>query len=137
MAGIDIGQTFLDLKATNFQGTKGKYFISMSCADCDGDEFVCFVMNTERKMEKYKLYCNKSVQKFIIAPSTFSFITKNTSIMLEIYAIYKFEEMYEDNIKLLDKASELLCRQIKNCIDWDFLPPKIAKMIKEVFLIIL
>ena len=132
MADIEIGQTFIDLRSTSlFQEDKAKYFITMSCADCEGDEFACFVMNTERMMEKYLLYCNKSKQKFIIPPGTFSFVTNNTAIMLAKPAIYKYEEMYEDHIRLLDLAPALLCSQIKNCIDWDYIPLKISKMIKE------
>jgi hypothetical protein len=132
MADIEIGQTFIDHHSTNlFQKDKAKYFIIMSCADCEGDELVCFVMNTERKIEKYKLWCNKSKLKFIIPPGTFSFITDNTAIMLAKPAIYKYEEVYADHIKLLDKATPLLCSQIKNCIDWNFIPLKISKLIKE------
>jgi hypothetical protein len=131
MADIEIGQTFIDHRSTNlFEGEKAKYFITMSCADCEGDEFACFVMNTERRMEKYRLYCNKSKQKFIIPPGTFSFITNNTAIMLAKPAIYKYEEMFQDHIQLLELATPLLCKQITNCIDWDYIPLKIAKMIK-------
>ncbi len=131
MADIEIGQTFVDLHSTNlFQGDKAKYFITMSCADCEGDEFVCFVMNTERMMKKYHLNCNKSKQKFIIPPDTFSFITDNTAFMLARPAIYKYEEMYESHIRLLEVAPVLLCSQIKNCIDWNFIPPRISKMMR-------
>jgi hypothetical protein len=131
MADIEIGQTFVDLRSSNlFQENKAKYFITLSRADCEGDEFACFVMNTERRMEKYHLNCNKSKQKFIIPPGSFSFITANTPIMLANPAIYKYEEMFTDHVKLLDEAAPLLCGQIKNCIDWDFIPVKIKKMIK-------
>lgn len=133
MADIEIGQTFLDRKAVNFYGQKGKYFIALSCADCDGDEFACLVMNTERRMEKYQLYCNRQAQKFILSPGTFPFITTHTSIMLSTPCLYKYEEMYQDNIELLDRASKVLCRQIKNCIDWGFIQVKIAKYIKLSF----
>ncbi len=131
MADIEVGQTFIDLRSSNlFQGEKAKYFISMSCADCDGDEFVCFVMNTERMMEKYHPYCNKTKQKFIIPPNTFSFITAHTSIMLARPAVYTYEEMFAGHIRLLEVAPNLLCSQIKNCIDWNFIPPRISKMIR-------
>lgn len=133
MVDIEIGQTFLHLRATSYQGVKPKYFITMSRANDVGDEFACFVMNTERRMPKYCLNCNKSVQKFIIAPSTFSFIKNYTAIMLSIPCLYKYEEIYESNIKLLDIASNLLCKQIKNCVDWDYIQPKIALLIKEAF----
>ena len=133
MADIEIGQTFLDLSATCYQGTKGKYFIAISRASDFGDEFACFVMNTERRMDKYRLNCNKSVQKFIIAPATFTFIRNYTSIMLSKPCLYKYDEMFEKHIKLLDVAPNLLCRKIKNCIDWDYIPGKIAPLIKKAF----
>ena len=95
MADIEIGQTFLDFSATSYQGVKAKYFIVMSRADDIDDEFACFVMNTERRMDKYKLNCNKSVKKFIIVPGTFSFISNYTSIMLSRPCLYKYKEIFE------------------------------------------
>ena len=74
MAEFEIGQTLLDKQSTNFDGTKGKYFIALSSADYDNDPIICFVMNTERKMSKYHYNCNKKNQRFIIKPETFSFI---------------------------------------------------------------
>lgn len=51
MADIEVGQTFIDFHSTNlFNPDKPKYHIAMSCAYCEGDEFICFVMNTERRM---------------------------------------------------------------------------------------
>ncbi len=133
MADIEIGQTFLDLKATNYQGTKRKYFIAMSRADCIGDSFACFVMNTEDYKDKYRLWCNKTKGKFLIAPGTFSFIDRYTSIMLFSPCIYKFEEMFQENIKILDIAPPTICKHIKNCIDWNNIQRKIACLIKTSF----
>ncbi len=133
MADFNRGQTFLDLSATNLQGTKGKYFIAMSNAEDEDDLIVCFVMNTEHRMDKYHLHCNKNEQRFIIAPGTFSFISVHTSIILVKEVFYQFHELFQDNIKLLDSASETLTRQIKNCIDWDFITLKAARLIKKSF----
>jgi hypothetical protein len=133
MAEFDRGQTFLDLSATNQEGTKGKFFIGLSNADYADDSIVCFVFNTEKRMDKYHLGCNKEVQKYIVAPGTFSFVSAHSSIMLNQDYCYKLEEMYGDNIKLLDKADDNLSRQIKNCIDWDYILPKSALLIKQSF----
>ena len=133
MADIEIGHTFLDFKAISYQGEKPKYFITMSNADDFGDEFACFVMNTERRKNKYVLNCNKSAQKFVIAPNTFSFVINYTSIMLSRPCIYKYEEIFETSIKLLDIAPNKLCRQIKNCIDWNYIQIKITNLIKDAF----
>jgi len=133
MAEFEIGQTFLDLKATNFSGTKGKYYIALSNADFDDDLIISFVMNTENRMEKYKYGCNKDAQKFVIAPKTFSFIDRDTSIMLDQPVCYKLIEIYGRSIKLLDRADETLCRQIKNCIDLNYIPVKFANIIKACF----
>lgn len=133
MAEFEIGHTFLDLKATNFYGEKGKYFIALSSAEYDDDPIICFVMNTENRMDKYHLDCNRGNQKFILAPNKFSFIKNHTSIMLSQPVQYSLRGIYEDNIKLLDKADILLCRQIKNCIDWNYIPHKFAELINSSF----
>lgn len=133
MAEFEIGQTFLDLKSTNLYVQKAKYFISLSSADNEDDEIVCFVMNTENKMEKYHVGCNRQAQKFILLPDSLSFIINPTSIMLAEPARYYFREIYENNIKLLDKADLLLCRQIKNCINWDYISVKFANLIDASF----
>ncbi len=133
MADFNKGQTFLDKSATNYQGTKGKYFIALSDADDDDDLIICFVMNTEYRMDKYNWLCNKDKQRFIIKPKTFEFITDPTSIILEKEAYYKYSEMYKPNIKLLDKADDTLIRQIKNCIDWNHISVKAANIIKQCF----
>jgi hypothetical protein len=133
MADFEKGQTFLDLKATNFSGTKGKYYIALSDAEDDDDRIISFVMNTENRMDKCRIGCNKKLQKYILKPGDFSFIKNYTAIMLELPVQYSLSEMYEDNIKLLDKADDNLCRQIKNCIDFNYIPVKFAQIIKTCF----
>jgi len=133
MAEFEKGQTFLDLKAINLYSEKGKYFIAMSNAEYEDDYIICFVMNTEKRMDKYHPKCNREHQKFIIKPYTFSYIKDYTSIMLAQPCCYQLSVMYEDNIKILDKADEILCRQIKNCIEWNYIPFKFAKIIKDSF----
>lgn len=133
MAEFERGQTFLDLKATNYQGTKGKYYIGLSNADYDDDVIVCFVFNTENRMDNYHLHCNDNVQKFIVGPATFSFIEKYSSIMLNLPCYYSFKAICNSSIKLLDKANDELSRQIKNCIDWSYIPLKFQPLIKQSF----
>ena len=133
MAEFNKGQTILDLSATNMVGTKGKFFIALSDADDVEDEIVCFVMNTEKRMEYYHKLCNKEKGKFIIEPGTFSFIKDNTAIMLKKEVYYKFNEMFDMNIKLLDVANDLLLRQIKNCIEFKYLLEKGIELIKNSF----
>ncbi|OGU18266.1 MAG: hypothetical protein A2X61_15750 [Ignavibacteria bacterium GWB2_35_12] len=125
MAGYNKGQAFLDKKATNLDGTKGKYFIALSSAEYDDDDIICFVMNTERRMDLYHPLCNREKGKFIIKPNTFSFIKDYTSIMLKMEVYYKLTEMYEYNIILYETADELLLRQIKNCIDFNYILEKV------------
>ena len=74
MAEFEIGQTFLDIKSTNFYSQKEKYYIALSNAEYEDDPIICFVMNTERRMDKYHIDCNKKDQKFILEPNTLSFI---------------------------------------------------------------
>lgn len=134
MADINIGQTFIDHHATNYYGEKSKYFVALSCADCPGDEFVCFVMNTEKQMEKYKLWCNKWKQKFIIPPGTLSFVSKETAVMLANPLLYRYDEILNSShIKLLDVAPVVLFKQIKNCIDWNYIPRMMSEKIKAAF----
>jgi hypothetical protein len=113
--------------------TKGKYFIGLSNGCFDDDLLVCFVLNTEHGMDKYKLDCNPISEKFIIPAKTFSFITDFTAIMLHREVIYYLREMYEFNIRLLDKASDVLSRQIKNCICRDHIAPKMYTLITDSF----
>ncbi len=133
MADFKKGQLFLDKSAINIQGIKGKYFIAMSDAEDDDDLIICFVLNTERRMEKYHLNCNKNFQRFIIPPDTFSFIHEYTSIMLVKEVFYKFAEIFENNILLLDMTNEILLRQIKNGIDWNYISPKAKNIILKSF----
>ena len=90
-------------------------------------------MNTENRLDKYHYNCNKDALRFIIPKKTFSFIEKPTSIMLSKECFYTLEEIYQTNIKLLDKAETLLTRQIKNCIDWNFILPRSKKLIYDSF----
>ena len=133
MADFELGQTFLDKKSTNYSGTKGKYYIALSNADDDDDPIICFVMNSEHRMDKYSFGCNKQAEKFIINKGTFSFINHPTSIMLVSPVMYKLSEMYESTIVLFEIAEENLCRQIKNCINWNSVPIKFQKIIKGSF----
>jgi len=133
MAEFERGQTFLDKKATNFDGTKGKYFIALSSGEFSDDEIVCFVMNSENRFEKYHLNCNKTPGKFIIKPETFSFINKYTSIMLKSEVYYTLDDLCDDNILYLDIADDQLQREIKNCIDFNYLLPKGTKLIRDSF----
>ena len=133
MADFDKGQTFIDFEASNINQTKAKYFIGLSDAYDNDDTIICFVMNTEKRLDRYHFNCNRENHRFIIPVDTFSFIKKPTSIMLISEWWYTLNDMYANNIKLLDKASDLLARQIKNCIDWNFLRPKSRKLILNSF----
>lgn len=133
MAVFEKGQTFLDHEAIDFYGVNPKYFIALSNADFPDDKIICFVMNTENRMEKYHFNCNKNDLRFIIRSNTFSFIDHPTSIMLNKEIFYTFEEICQDHIELLDVADDLLTRQIKNCIDWNFILPKSKKLIFDSF----
>ena len=53
--------------------------------------------------------------------------------MLDNASRYFLGEMYYDYIQLFEVADILLCRQIKNCIDWNYIPLKFAKNIKLCF----
>jgi hypothetical protein len=133
MADIEIGQIFLDMQATNYYQSKPKYHIALSSAEYDDDNIICFVINTEHNIKDYALGCNKSSSKFIISQGTFSFITKQSAIMLHQEVLYILEEMYKDSIKLLEVADIELCRQIKNCIDFNDISVKFGNLIKECF----
>ena len=133
MPSFEKGQTFLDRKALDLYGTKPKYFIALTEAEDADDEIICFVMNTENMMNRYNFECNKKDLRFIIRPGTFQFIDRETSIMLNKEVYYTFEEICLDNIKLLDIADDLLLRQIKNCIDWDFMMLKTKRIINQCF----
>ena len=105
----------------------------MSSAEYDNDYIICFAMNTERRMDRYRLGCNYNHSKFIIKPSTLSFVDEYTSIMLMTPLCYQLIEMYNDWIKIKDKADVLLCKQIKNCIDWGYISLRFAEFIKSSF----
>ena len=70
MAVFNKGQTFIDHKAIDLTGIKPKYFIALSSADDPDDMVVCFVMNTEHRMDKYHFNCNKKDLRFIIQSNT-------------------------------------------------------------------
>jgi len=53
--------------------------------------------------------------------------------MLNKEVVYSLKEIYEPHIKILDKADEMLVRQIKNCINWDYILPKHKKLILDSF----
>jgi hypothetical protein len=133
MPGFEKGQTFLDRKALDLSGTKPKYFIALTDAEDADDEIICFVMNTENMMDRYHFECNKKDLRFIIRPGTFSFIDRETSIMLNKEVYYTFKELCNDNIKLLETANDLLVRQIRNCIDWNFMMLKTKRIIDHCF----
>lgn len=133
MADFEKGQFFFDKRAINHQGTKGKYFIGLNDAEYEDDVIVCFVINSEYRMDRLRLNCNKDENKFVLKPDSFQFIKHHSSIMLAIPNYYKLIEMYLPSIKLLDKADDLMCRQIKNCIDWSYIIQKYHKLIKDCF----
>jgi len=133
MAEFERGQTFLDKKASNIQGTKGKFFIAMNNADDEDDSIICFVMNTENNIEKYQLKCNKQKSRFIIKPNELSFIKNYTSIILKSAYNYKLSEILTSQFKLLDIAPETMQREIKNCIDFNYLLDNESKLIKSSF----
>jgi hypothetical protein len=134
MAEFEKGQFFFDKTATNYQGSKGKYFIGLTDANDGDDIIVSFVLNTENNFQKYNLNCNRDIQKYILTPNQFSFLKNYTSIMLSVPRKYTFEEMCESHIDILkDIADEKVCRQIKNCIDMDLIEPIFANPIKECF----
>ena len=133
MAGLDRGQTFIDHEATNIDCTKAKYLIALSDADDPDDRVPCFVMNTERHMHKYHFGCNKEKYRCIVKEKTFTFINNPTSIMLKVEWYYTFEELCGRSIELLDIADDLLCRQIKNCIDWNQMLLETREIINKCF----
>lgn len=135
MAEFEKGLTFHDKTATNFDGEKGKYFIGLTDAEFEDDIIVSFVINTEHRMDKYRIGCNKEAEKYILEPKQFSFLKNYSSIMLDQSCGYLLKEMYEKNIELFydDKADDNLCRRIKNCINFDSIPTKYSILIKECF----
>jgi hypothetical protein len=134
MSLFDAGTTFLVKRSTNLQGTKPKYFIGMNNGDEEDECIISFVFNTEKRMDLHHLHCNKDKQKFIIEPSTFSFINVYSAIILSVPNFFSLKEILcEKEIKIMDTAPELLSRQIKNCIDWSYIPIKYHQIIKQCF----
>lgn len=134
MATINKGQFFLDLQALKEGKTKAKYFIALTEGDNEEDDIICFVINTEHRMDLYNICCNKEKQRFILFKDVhnFDFLTEPSSIMLNEACRYYVKEFYEEKIKILsDKADNNLCRQIKNCIDEGNILPKFMKIIKD------
>ena len=127
------GQTFLDKAALNIQGSKAKYFIALTNGNEPDDIIVCFVINSEIRMELYKEGCNRAKGKYILKPKELSFVAKHSSVMLDYPAKYTVKELCENSIELFEKANDILCRQIKNCINFDNINPKFGDIIKECF----
>jgi hypothetical protein len=105
--------------------------------DSDDDLLVCFSLNTEKRMDKYNVLCNKKSAKFILSPEIhkFTFLKKFTSLNLDEPCLYSVKELFENHIKICekDKAGIELVRQIKNCIDNGYLLPKHIFLIKDSF----
>lgn len=134
MATIEKGQFFLDHKAIKDGQSKAKFFIALTEAELDDEKIVCFVINTEKRMDIYQVLCNRKKQKFVLSPDIhkFSFLENFSSIMLDEPCFYFVNEFYEDGLDLLDDiAEETLCRQINNCIDIGYLLPGFTKLLKE------
>lgn len=131
---FEAGRTFLDKKAPNLSGSKAKYFIGMNDADFEDDYIVCFVFNTEHRIDLLpNIGCVKAKLKYVIEPGTFSFIIKHSSIEL-LPVFYKLKELLDNpNIVELDKADEILARRIKNCVDENLIPSKAWNLIKDSF----
>lgn len=131
---FEAGTTFLDFRSVNFQGAKTKYFIGMNNADYDDDYIVSFVFNTEHRMDLYRIGCNKEKQKFILEPKEFNFLKEYTSVMLSIPCYIQLKYIIDnERVKILDKASDNLARQIKNCLDMNNVAVKFQRLIKASF----
>ncbi len=115
------GTIFIDHKAAAITGIaeqKAKYFIGMNAADDDEDRIVCFVLSTENNPEKLKPGCNKDRAKFFSPMGTFKFQTRPTSVMLHRAAYYHLREIIESGtINTVETVSDMIARQIRNCID--------------------
>jgi len=131
---FEAGTTFLDHRALNIQGEKPKYFIGMNDADDEDDVVVAFVFNTEHRMDLYHPGCNKEKQKFVLEPKEISYLTAHTSVMLSLPEYYHLKEIINyKSIKILDKVSETLTRQVKNCLDLKNVATKYHQIIKDSF----
>ena len=112
------GTIFIDRKATSIQGIKPKYFIGLNNANDNDDRITCFVLNTENFPDRLTEGCHKEKEKFYILPDKFSFLPNHTVIMLNRAYYYHLEEIIsKTEITTLVTVSEILARQIKNCID--------------------
>ncbi|MBU0561455.1 MAG: hypothetical protein KKD86_15105 [Bacteroidetes bacterium] len=135
MPTIPKGQFFMDLYAMKDGESKPKYFIAMTEGEYDDDEIISMVLNTEHRLGIYRVGCNSKKQKYVLLPDNhdFSFLKNPTSIMLSEPCCYYTEEFYESRIKLYEIADENLLRRIKNCIDFGYMLPRWAKLIKDSF----
>ena len=137
MAIIEKGQFFKDNKAVKLDTEpKSKYFITLTQGNEEDDPLLCFVLNTEDRMDLYKVGCNKKKEKFILSPDiqNFTFLKNFSAIMLLGAQTYKVFELFEnDGIEVLEKdiADDELLRQIKNCIDINNLLPKEKELLDE------
>lgn len=134
MATINRGQFFLDHKAIKDGHQKAKFFIALTEGDADDEGVICFVINTEHKMDLYHVCCNKKQQKFVLYNTIhkFKFLEEPSSIMLGEPCRYYVKEFYESHIKILgDIADEKLCREIKNCLDEGYILPSFMEIIKK------
>lgn len=131
---FEAGTTFLDHRAFNIQGEKAKYFIGMNNADTEDDVIIAFVFNTEHRMDLYHVGCNKEKQKYVVEPKSFSFISAHSSIMLSVPEYYQLKEIIDkDSVKIFEKATDRLAREIKNCLDLKNVSAKFYHLIKESF----
>jgi len=137
MDTIKKGLFFLDYQAQRDFKKKAKYFIVFTDGDLLDDELVCFSLNTEHRMDLYRILCNKNKAKFILSSSVhkFSFLTEFSTLMLNEPCIYRVEELFSDRFEVFenDIASIELLRQIRNCIDDGYLLPKHILLIKNSF----
>ncbi len=137
MAIIEKGLFFWDPHAIRDFKENDKYFIIITDGNYEDDLLVCFSLNTEKRMDKYNVLCNRRSAKFILSPDIhkFSFLKKFTSLNLDEPCLYSVKELFENHIKILeqDKAGIELLRQIKNCIDYGYLLPKHIALIKASF----
>ena len=136
MCLIKKGQFFLDKKSCNIDGQKPKYHLVLTDGKEEEDKVLCLVLNSEKHMDKYKIGCNKSKQKYIISPEThkFSFLKNYTSIILMRVRTYFAREFYEDNLDVLKDFAEIdLMRQIKNCLDENNLLPNEKEILKNCY----
>lgn len=133
MITVERGQFFLDYHSIKVGKEKAKFFLALTSGDELDEEVICFVINTEKRMDLYNVCCNKSKQKFILYNEihNFNFLEKPSSIMLDEARKYYVKEFFDDGIKLLDDiAEEKICREIKNCIDPGYILPKFWAIIQ-------